>query len=130
MSLEALEHAPEFADKWGQKDPPYELPNGEQVTKQHSACFTVIGDEESIQLNNNDIVTLLQTATKEVFAGYDLFFIFEKIGVINWRFRTVDIDGNEEIHFSGRYSTVRENAQEYLNKYELIRSEVDDFSEL
>lgn len=119
MTLEALENAPTFAEKWQDLSPPYELPNGEILTAKSRPYnyFTVRGQEHSITNDIPNIITLLRKPTKEVFAGYELFFIFEKVGVLKWRFRTIDIDGTEEVHKTGRYTTVRDYTQDYLERY-------------
>lgn len=119
MTLEALENAPTFAEEWQNKSPPYELPNGEVITQRSKPYnyFTVRGQEHSITNEIPNIITLHRKPTKELFAGYELFFIFEKIGLINWRFRTIDIDGKEETHKIGRYTAVREYTQDYLEQY-------------
>jgi len=124
MKLEAIENAPTFAEKWGEKSSPYVLPNEETITdKCNKLCYlTIKGQEHSITNTNPNIITIVQKPTKEVFAGFELFFIFEKYGLLKWRFRTVDIDGNEEIHKIGRYSTVKEYTQTYLDKYNKFKN--------
>lgn len=119
MSLEALEDAPTFAEKWADESSPYELPNGEQLTNKCSKyCYlTVKGQEHSIENTNQNIITLLRKPTQEVFAGFNLFYVFEKIGLLKWQFRTIDIDGTEEIHKIGRYTQVQQYTQDYLNRY-------------
>lgn len=119
MTLDAITHAEDFVSKWEAESPPYELPNGEVINTERETplCFTIKGQECSLDADIKNVVTLVRKPTQEVFAGYDLFFIFEKIGVLRWQFRTVDIDGAEEIHYRGRYTQTKQNAQEYLDKY-------------
>lgn len=117
MTLEAVENAPAFAETWNAQQPPYELPNGEQIDAKDCPHLTIRGQKQSINPEAENIITLIRSPTREVFVGFDLFFIFEKTGLLTWQFRTIDIDGREETHIKGRYKQVQTYTQNYINKY-------------
>lgn len=117
MTLEAVENAPSFAESWNTQQSPYKLPNGETIDEKSSPHITIRGQETSLQSTSENIINLIRSPTREVFVGFDLFFVFEKIGFFTWQFRTIDIDGTEETHKKSRYTVVKNTAQEYLDRY-------------
>jgi len=125
MTIEAVENAPSFAKTWVSQQPPYTLPNGETIDEKPPPYLTIKGQETSLQSNSENIVPLIRSPTREVLIGFELFFIFEKTGIFTWQFRTIDIDGTEEIHTHGRYSSVKNTAQAYLNKYKAFDKSVE-----